>query len=97
MLNKQISTTLFLQAVIPLLVEFLPMAELMGITISGANFAASSLYMAAIFAWIPVLNPLVTMWVVGAYRREILAWIEYIRGKISAVTTVIVTRAAPNA
>ncbi len=72
--NKQISTTLIGQALIPLLVEFVPTMLLVTSRMTGLNLGGVNAYVTGIYELHPVLNPLVTIFVVRAYRQQILAW-----------------------
>jgi len=87
-LNFQLSSALLLQAIMPLVVEFVPTMELAGSVIFKLQIGSSSAYETAFFVWIPVINPLITMWVVKAYRRQIGKWLLPKR-KSSRVTTIV--------
>src|SRR4051794_18825947 len=70
-LNIQISTALLLQAGVPLIVEFLPSLHLTVGVLMSSDISAMSVYVTAFFVWIPVINPLVTMWTIKAFRTLI--------------------------
>src|SRR5256885_507895 len=69
-LNLQISTALLLQAGVPLIIEFLPTLQLTLGTLTDSEIGAMSVYETAFFVWIPVINPLVTMWTIKAFRKH---------------------------
>lgn len=73
-LNRQLSTALLLQAVSPVLIEFVPMLAL-GLTKSLGNVLPADVTnsVTAMICWTTVLNPLSTIWVIRAYRNRLKA------------------------
>lgn len=63
----------------PLVVEFIPTMQLTSSVVFRLTIGNSSAYTAyetAFFVWIPVLNPLCTIWVVKAYRYQLAQWMR---------------------
>ncbi|KAI1706126.1 serpentine type 7TM GPCR chemoreceptor str domain-containing protein [Ditylenchus destructor] len=72
MYNRQISITLVLQAILPCVGSLLSMLCLL--TSNFIEETSSAYFMAFISMpvhWIPVLNPVITIIVVGSYRRVV--------------------------
>lgn len=76
-MQQQLSAALLLQAALPLCLEFAPTIQLAVSTALGMqNLVGMSVYETALFAWLPVLNPLCAIWVVRAYRQRVLKEVD---------------------
>lgn len=73
-LDRQIGQALAIQALVPLITELLPsdLIELSGIF----NWPyQANVYVCLLYIWLPVVNPLATIFMVRPYRRVVAAWI----------------------
>ncbi|KAI1706121.1 serpentine type 7TM GPCR chemoreceptor srd domain-containing protein [Ditylenchus destructor] len=97
MYNRQISITLALQAILPFVSSFVCMLSLLA---SALVVKESSAYIEAFVTiplhWLPVLNPLITIIVVGPYRRVVfrskrIATIRVNIASVRSATNEIIT------
>ena len=82
-LDKQIGRTLAIQALVPLVSELLP-SEIVELSFVFDWPWQVSIYVCLMYIWLPVANPLATMFVVRPYRRAIAEWVG---GKAEVATS----------
>ncbi|KAI1701799.1 serpentine type 7TM GPCR chemoreceptor str domain-containing protein [Ditylenchus destructor] len=80
-LNSQMNMLLILQGASVLFVINVPVGCLTSALLFDVNIVGLGIIMTMILVWIPVLNPIVTILLVGPYRREVFRWIKRFRIK----------------
>ncbi|CAD5206054.1 unnamed protein product [Bursaphelenchus okinawaensis] len=71
-LEQQLSTALLLQAVLPILTSVGPTVTVASAIIFGINVGAFSITAYATLAWIPLFNPLATVFAIKPYQMALL-------------------------
>ncbi|KAI1702417.1 serpentine type 7TM GPCR chemoreceptor str domain-containing protein [Ditylenchus destructor] len=86
--NRQLSLVLFLQALLPIIELSIPMMCMLISTFSGTRSSVYAVVYAYIpFHWVPVLNPLITIFVVKPYRNFIFG--RGSRRRINSITPTV--------
>uniref|UniRef100_A0A914Z7C0 G protein-coupled receptor n=1 Tax=Panagrolaimus superbus TaxID=310955 RepID=A0A914Z7C0_9BILA len=75
--NHQISKTLIMQATLPVFVCLIPIAFTVTMVFLRANITGIGLICSLLFAWIPVVNTIVTISVVKGYRMTVLKFLHW--------------------
>ena len=70
-IQKQISYTLFVQAVTPLCVSIIPLGYLAFVILFGGTAFWSMIVLTMGFSWVPFTNALLTMIIVGEFRPSL--------------------------
>ncbi|KAH7705544.1 7TM GPCR protein, partial [Aphelenchoides avenae] len=76
-LQQQLSRALLLQAITSWIVSFVPLMLALGVllfSVEGGSVIAES--QTSIIAWIPVLNPTLTMLCISGYRQEAVRFLQ---------------------
>ncbi|KAE9554282.1 hypothetical protein FO519_002516 [Halicephalobus sp. NKZ332] len=79
--HRQITVTLFFQAIIPCVVSLIPIITAVTMAFIHGNVPGLGLILALLYTAIPIVNPLLTLIVVRNYRRNAIYMIEKICGK----------------
>uniref|UniRef100_A0A914XW08 Uncharacterized protein n=1 Tax=Panagrolaimus superbus TaxID=310955 RepID=A0A914XW08_9BILA len=72
-LNSQVTKTLIMQALTPLLICLLPILVTVTMVFLRANIGGIGLVLSIFYSWIPIGNALVTIIAVKTYRRAIIS------------------------
>uniref|UniRef100_A0A914C0D2 G protein-coupled receptor n=1 Tax=Acrobeloides nanus TaxID=290746 RepID=A0A914C0D2_9BILA len=70
-MNKQLNKTLFAQALGPLAVCVIPMLTYVYCIVTKADAVSMTIILGFSLVWIPVVNPLLTIWFVTPYKMAI--------------------------
>ncbi|KAH7702103.1 hypothetical protein AAVH_30749, partial [Aphelenchoides avenae] len=102
-LHQQLNRALLLQALTSLIVSFVPLMLALGVLLlsveGGSVFAESQ---TSIVAWIPVLNPTLTILCISGYRREAVRLLQrllrpFTRNGVSTVVVELTTKGTVSA
>ena len=92
-LNLQLSMALLLQAMVPFLLEFMPTSSMAGVLFMGYDVGVMTPYLLTLPVWTPIMDPLITIWIVKSYRRHTINLVistlrleSYIRTQVVEVT-----------
>ncbi|KAI1702088.1 serpentine type 7TM GPCR chemoreceptor str domain-containing protein [Ditylenchus destructor] len=74
-MQTQLSRILKIQAVLPLFTAVLPLSVMLALIIFKINIRGAGLAISALLSWIPVVNPLSTIFLVSNYRQKLFGTI----------------------
>uniref|UniRef100_A0A914Q7U5 Uncharacterized protein n=2 Tax=Panagrolaimus davidi TaxID=227884 RepID=A0A914Q7U5_9BILA len=86
--NRQITKTLFMQATLPVFACIIPITTIVSMTFLKTNIDGFGLIVSLLWAWIPIVNTIVTICAVKSYRTAVLKIIPFSKKASIATTTL---------
>uniref|UniRef100_A0AC35G285 Uncharacterized protein n=1 Tax=Panagrolaimus sp. PS1159 TaxID=55785 RepID=A0AC35G285_9BILA len=89
LINRQVHRTLIIQAILPFTIGQLPVIVLFILIFTKTENNYLTIICSGIMAWVPLVNPIAAIFIIGPYRKRIFSWIKFKQQQsVSSVTEI---------